>query len=606
MRLHQFYSLALLVSVAILSSCSPQLEPDASPPDPAHSDVPISKAGETDDVISVVENQKHGSVQVVNSEFITGDFDSAIVVHPEQILQSYLVKQLDKNGTLKRLGIDTTVLRSNSDNVEQIILLGHRGTSTGVAVSEMLGFGGPGSPSAGDRNGSGVTETRVPARTRFKTAIIHFQTPVEDKQQFLDQLWLPFAEESRLGSLSVFEVTLTHMDSVAHFPNDRTLIIAAPDDLNKMLALDSVKTLLLEELSKLKDRDDLTVIVEVDSLKPALSDIQSQVGPSIPPELSLFLDFMENANTVQVTANLTGDSLLSIGIESNSEEQVRSINSDVSKLLANLRQHYHQYKDTYLPSESTGAKKESERAADLVDQLVAGLSNYSEGNRMVLSVSTPAMFSDFPEILNSITQTPRRTPEAMSRKNKLKQIGLALHNYHDVNTRLPAAGSDFSGEKKGLSWRVHILPFVGESKLFKQFHLDEPWDSERNKELISKIPNIYQTSADMAFGKTVFQVVVGESTAFQMVKGLRFAEVIDGLSNTALVIETKPSHAEIWTKPGGLSLDENLLEEAVPEPSPTGVRVLMGDGTVRTLNNDQLKFEYLNALFTRNGRELFQ
>ena len=42
-----------------------------------------------------------------------------------------------------------------------------------------------------------------------------------------------------------------------------------------------------------------------------------------------------------------------------------------------------------------------------------------------------------------------------------------------------------------LSWRVQILPFVEEGELFKQFHLDEPWDSEHNKPLIAKMPAVY-------------------------------------------------------------------------------------------------------------------
>ncbi|HLW65774.1 MAG TPA: DUF1559 domain-containing protein [Gemmataceae bacterium] len=62
-------------------------------------------------------------------------------------------------------------------------------------------------------------------------------------------------------------------------------------------------------------------------------------------------------------------------------------------------------------------------------------------------------------------------------KNNLKQLALAMHNYHDTLGHLPPAASKDSNGQPLLSWRVAILPFVEEEKLYKQFHLDEPWDS---------------------------------------------------------------------------------------------------------------------------------
>src|SRR5262245_37493125 len=69
--------------------------------------------------------------------------------------------------------------------------------------------------------------------------------------------------------------------------------------------------------------------------------------------------------------------------------------------------------------------------------------------------------------------------------NNLKQIGLAFHNHHDVQNALPRNIEDRDG-KPLLSWRVAILPYVEEDALYKQFKLDEPWDSDNNKKLIEK------------------------------------------------------------------------------------------------------------------------
>ena len=63
----------------------------------------------------------------------------------------------------------------------------------------------------------------------------------------------------------------------------------------------------------------------------------------------------------------------------------------------------------------------------------------------------------------------------------MKQIGIALHGYHDAyGTFPPAAICDKKG-KKLLSWRVAILPFLEQDNVYRQFKLDEPWDSDHTK-----------------------------------------------------------------------------------------------------------------------------
>src|SRR5205814_6093315 len=91
---------------------------------------------------------------------------------------------------------------------------------------------------------------------------------------------------------------------------------------------------------------------------------------------------------------------------------------------------------------------------------------------------------DQPTTLLEAIKLPEGPPaERMRSANNLKQLMLAMHNYHDVYGRFPADIRDKDG-KPLLSWRVHILPFIEQVNLYKQFRLDEPWDSEHNKKLI--------------------------------------------------------------------------------------------------------------------------
>ena len=143
--------------------------------------------------------------------------------------------------------------------------------------------------------------------------------------------------------------------------------------------------------------------------------------------------------------------------------------------------------------------------------------------------------------------------------NNLKQIGLAMHNYHDARRPFPPA---FKADKDGkplLSWRVLILPYLEEDELYQQFHLDEPWDSEHNKKLIDKMPDVYKSpnSSLAGEGKTNYLTVRGEKTIFSGGKGARIADIADGTSNTIMVVEAADEKAVPWTKPDDFEYDEN-------------------------------------------------
>jgi RNA polymerase sigma factor (sigma-70 family) len=79
---------------------------------------------------------------------------------------------------------------------------------------------------------------------------------------------------------------------------------------------------------------------------------------------------------------------------------------------------------------------------------------------------------------------------ARSRLN-LKNLALALHNYADAHQHLPLAATMGKNGKSLLSWRVELLPYLGEEALYNQFKHDEPWDSPHNRKLLSKMPALY-------------------------------------------------------------------------------------------------------------------
>jgi hypothetical protein len=139
----------------------------------------------------------------------------------------------------------------------------------------------------------------------------------------------------------------------------------------------------------------------------------------------------------------------------------------------------------------------------------------------------------------------------------LKSILLAIHEYADAHSLQlpPAAITDKAGQPL-LSWRVAILPFLGqkEAALYNRFHPDEPWDSRHNKDLLQFIPDAYRSESPPpgdAF-LTHYQVFIGPGTPLER-PGLTWKDFPDGLSQTFLVMEA--AEAVPWSKPADMVYD---------------------------------------------------
>src|SRR5439155_20075506 len=115
-----------------------------------------------------------------------------------------------------------------------------------------------------------------------------------------------------------------------------------------------------------------------------------------------------------------------------------------------------------------------------------------------------------------------------------------------------------------LSWRVAILPYLGESetKLYNEFKQDEPWDSPHNKKLLARMPKIYappgMTTREPY--STFYQVFLGPHAAFEQHQALSFDDFPDGIAKTILIVEA--ACAVPWTKPDDLHF---AADEPIPE-----------------------------------------
>lgn len=213
-------------------------------------------------------------------------------------------------------------------------------------------------------------------------------------------------------------------------------------------------------------------------------------------------------------------------------------------------------------------------------------------------------------LLLPAVQSARGAARRAQGMNNLKQIALAMHNYHDTFKTMPAAYSADEDGKQLLSWRVHILPFIEGQRLYEQFHFDEPWDSEHNKTLIAQMPEVYRApGSDAEPGKTNYLGVRGKDMIFidpkrterggKWPQGTRFADIIDGTSNTIMVVEASDEEAVIWTKPEDYEPDEENPMRGLVGVRPGGFLAALCDGSVRFIR-ETIDLETLRRLFTRN------
>ncbi len=189
--------------------------------------------------------------------------------------------------------------------------------------------------------------------------------------------------------------------------------------------------------------------------------------------------------------------------------------------------------------------------------------------------------------------------------HSLKQLAIAMQNYAGAHGRFPAAASRDADGRELLSWRVQLLPYLGQDALYRQFHLDEPWDSEHNRTLIARMPEAYQPAdgALAAAGKTKFVALWGRDTVFPPDSdGTRMREVTDGLSNTYLLVEADDLHAAVWTEPDDLVVDPRRPLSGLQVRPPGAFLGAMCDGSVSFLRADS-DVEQVAALFTRAGEE---
>ncbi|QDT37650.1 DUF1559 family PulG-like putative transporter [Stratiformator vulcanicus] len=189
--------------------------------------------------------------------------------------------------------------------------------------------------------------------------------------------------------------------------------------------------------------------------------------------------------------------------------------------------------------------------------------------------------------------------------NQLKFIALGLHNYYDKYKTLPPAVIRTPDGTPLYSWRVAILPFLDQQKLYEDFHLNEPWNSEHNLKLLPRMPDVYAVpQIPPKPGATPFLAVTGKNTMFGQRDGVKFEDVEDGTANTIAVVTVVPSAVVPWTKPDDWEFDPQLPFRDLITKERSVFSAAFTDGSARKITEDQYK--HPERLFLINDGNLLE
>lgn len=223
-----------------------------------------------------------------------------------------------------------------------------------------------------------------------------------------------------------------------------------------------------------------------------------------------------------------------------------------------------------------------------------------EGSQLVTRIDAehvkPESFLELFQVPTVLAREKRFHAQSV---NNLKHLALAMHTYYDVHKSFPPRASLSKDGKPLLSWRVALLPYFEQPELYKQFHLDEPWDSAHNKALIAKIPEVYKPATDQKIdlGKTCYLVPVGPGTIFEKAETAKFQEMKDGTSNTIMIVEAAPDRAVEWTRPDDWQFDPENPNQGLMGLRQGGFAAAFADGSVRGAMGEALSPADLRRLF---------
>ena len=383
--------------------------------------------------------------------------------------------------------------------------------------------------------------------------------------------------------------------TVAYYrPDQATAVLALEEDLRRLLtgARGRVPEFLDATTWARFQADQLVVAVDAAAIEKL---VQSDEFRRLRPVVAPFAPLWEQSRSLLLGIRVDDQFRAQFQLSGKDEAAAEKIDETLQSMRILARNYSGQMRDKI-----HGADDEAGHAGQILAALDALLGNVRverEGPVVRASCSVDVKTAR----LGMVAASVRSAQEAAQRARamvKLKQLGLAMHMYHQRHGRFPPAVLYGPDGKTPHSWRVELLPYLGQQNLYDQYRLDESWDSPVNRNLLEKIPDVFRSprGAPGSTNSSVF-AVSGPGTVFDDEKGTPLSKIRDGTSNTILLVEA--ARDVPWTKPEDLPFDPHKPLPKLGGFFKGGFNAVLADGSVRFLphamDERSLRHSFLKA-----------
>jgi prepilin-type processing-associated H-X9-DG protein len=343
----------------------------------------------------------------------------------------------------------------------------------------------------------------------------------------------------------------------------------------------------------------------------------SQMGQAeIPPEVQRFMQAPNLMSAAELTFNLSNAGTSSLVVHANDAAaagQLDAMIGDAIQMYQDaMNAQFTQQAASVDPVEKafanymqrisgswTSALRPARNGASLTMFSFKSDPNSPQGQMTVAAVGGILVALLLPAV-----QAARMAARRNQSMNNMKQILLACLNHEAAKKMYPAHANYDANGRPLLSWRVHMLPYLDQEALYRQFHLDEPWDSEHNEQLIARMPEVFSSpmsAMPAGAGLTHYLSAVGAPCVMNgTAEGVRIAEITDGTARTIVLVEA--DQAVEWTKPDDWRFDPQTPNANLGGLHPGGFIAGFADGHIEFVSS-MIDPQMLTAMFTRNSGE---
>jgi hypothetical protein len=411
------------------------------------------------------------------------------------------------------------------------------------------------------------------------------------------------AKESKLGDKTYWVDGATRLSFT--MPDSRTLVVAPEPVLRQLLTGKAADTPTAQLLKRTDFSAHSVSVVSLDAIRNQINALVAQ-APPLPPQFQQFLKIPELVSSLEIRAQFGGSPDFEWIFHARDEQSAVQLERLINQGVAMGKEMFLAQMSQQFKGDDPVEKATAQYMRRLAEHFAGMVKPARSGARVTFAVDTQggwAMAGILVSLLLPAVQAAREAARRTQSINNMRQISLGILTYENAHRTYPPRAIFDKQGKPLLSWRVAILPYLEENNLSREFRLDEPWDSEHNKKLIAKMPAIYGNPNLPIPGKTTYLAPVDGDAILASDKGTRIRDVVDGTSQTVLLLEVDADRAIEWTRPDDYEVDPKQPLAGVGHLRAGGMfSAAFADGSVRSLSAAMDPQTFLSLVKKSDGR----